>query len=256
MKKMMAGLVTLFVISTTQFTSATIVRFDTSMGTIDVNLYDELTPETVNNFLSYVNAEDYDNSIIHRSINNFIVQGGGFRYDGTLPLDGITEGSAVTNEPYFSNLPGTIAMAKLGRRPNSATNQWFFNLSDNSEDLDKQNGGFTVFGEVMLDDMDVVAAIADLPEFDFDGVFTDIPLRNYGVEEINNQTNPGSEHFVFVHSVRVVDATTNTAEGLSPTPNTLLTADTDSSGGGAIPIPLLIMMFAVYVSGRLRRNLV
>jgi hypothetical protein len=63
----------------------------------------------------------------------------------------------------FSNTAGTIAMAKVDGDPNSATSQWFFNVGDNSANLDFQNGGFTVFGYVLGDGMDVINAFSALP---------------------------------------------------------------------------------------------
>ena len=69
-------------------------------------------------------------------------------------------------------------MAKLGGDPNSATSQWFINLNDNSANLDAQNGGFTVFGEVIGDGMTVVDALAALPTFTVSGN-PNFPLNNY-----------------------------------------------------------------------------
>jgi peptidyl-prolyl cis-trans isomerase A (cyclophilin A) len=69
-------------------------------------------------------------------------------------------------------------MAKLGGNPNSATSQWFFNLADNSANLDSQNGGFTVFGQV-VSGMDVVDAMADFQIRQQGGVFNEIPMQNY-----------------------------------------------------------------------------
>lgn len=96
----------------------------------------------------------------------FIIQGGGYVWnDSTNNISSISPNAPVANEfsPARSNKRGTIAMAKVSNDPNSATSQWFINLADNSANLDNQNGGFTVFGEVSADSMSVVDAIAALP---------------------------------------------------------------------------------------------
>ena len=132
--------------------SATIVEFTTSHGNFTVNLHDETTPITVSNFLKYINDGDYDNTVVHRVVPDFVMQAGGFEFTGTFPLTAIATDSTIQNEPVYSNVRGTIAMAKVGGNENSATSQWFVNLSDNSAggpQLDSQNGGFTVFGEVI-----------------------------------------------------------------------------------------------------------
>jgi len=98
--------------------SATIVEFQTVIGNFEVNLYDNDTPATVANFLDYVNNGAYTNSVYHRSAPGFVVQGGGFTFGMALPLNTIPTNPAVTNEPEFSNVRGTIAMAKLGNDPN------------------------------------------------------------------------------------------------------------------------------------------
>ena len=87
----------------------------------------------------------------------------------------IQDYGTVKNQPGNSNLEGTVAMAKLGGQPDSATNQWFVNLSDNTF-LDEQNGGFTVFGKVLGSGMDVVGDLASADVFDFGGVFSQLPL--------------------------------------------------------------------------------
>jgi hypothetical protein len=88
-----------------------------------------LTPTTVGNFLSYVSDGSYDNTMIHRSVSDFVIQGGGFTaptvaadQTGSDPVAIPTKGT-ITNEPGNSNLRGTLAMAKLGGQPNSATSQ-------------------------------------------------------------------------------------------------------------------------------------
>ncbi|TRW89990.1 peptidylprolyl isomerase [Candidatus Methylobacter oryzae] len=163
--------------------STTVVRMQTSLGVIDVQLFDSAAPLTVANFLSYVDSGAYNRSFIHRSMKSFIIQGGGYVWDGSTnnTVKTIPSGTPVVNEfsPSRSNLRGTIAMAKLGGDPNSATNQWFFNLADNSANLDSQNGGFTVFGQVVGKGMAAVDAIAALQVVNgggTNGVFSNLPL--------------------------------------------------------------------------------
>jgi len=228
---------------------ATIVQLETSAGPIKINLYDQSTPLTVANFLQYVEDGDYENVIFHRSVSNFIVQGGGFTYNGGnqlnangLPLNNISSNSAVANEPVFSNVRGTIAMAKLGGNPNSATNQWFINLSDsNQANLDFQNGGFTVFGEVIEDGMDIMDDFAALPKEDFGSPFNEIPLDNY---DSTNSPTPTDNNLVIISSISVINTAVNTAADLAPTPTTappITTPEPLSSGGGGSFGWLLLM---------------
>ena len=76
------------------------------------------------NFLSYATAGRFDGTVIHRSVPGFVIQGGGFRFDEQLPLVATTTNAAIINEPKWSNVRATIAMAKVAGNPNSATNQW------------------------------------------------------------------------------------------------------------------------------------
>lgn len=180
-------------LAVTKVAAAPLARFYTLYGNIDVTLFKTQTPLTVNNFLRYANHTsteyNYDNTFIHRSVKNFVIQGGGFK---VTPQNTIIRGkqyAAVPNEPRPNNpgnVRGTIAMAKLGDLPNSATNQWFFNLGDNRSNLDVQNGGFTVFGKVAnatsLKNMDKIAA---LKIFNLDNaVFTETPLVGNGAAAI------------------------------------------------------------------------
>lgn len=148
---------------------ATIVRYQTVLGDIDVRLYDTATPASVANFMNYLNDGDWDDSIIHRSVSDFVVQGGGFKWDSELEnITRLSTDPSVINEPGISNLRGTVAYAKLGSDPNSATSQWFFNVDDNTFlDNPLNNGGFTVFGRVLGNGMDIVDAINALPTTDF-----------------------------------------------------------------------------------------
>jgi len=158
----------------------TVVRFDTPLGSFEVELFPDVAPITVANFLRYVSDGDYANSFVHRSVAGFVIQGGGFAYENGAPV-AIPTNPPITNEFGLSNVRGTIAMAKQAGNPNSATSQWFINLADNSAALDTQNGGYTVFGRVVGNGMTVVDAIAAVPTFDAGGAFTEMPLRDYTV---------------------------------------------------------------------------
>lgn len=162
----------------------TIGRIVTSLGEIDIRFFNDQTPLTVANFFQYADLGIYDSSFFHRSVTDFVVQGGGF--DATDPSFGQVEDfPPVLNEPGISNTRGTIAMAKLGGDPNSATNEWFFNLADNSANLDSQNGGFTVFAEVIDSDslavMDALAALPTINATSVGGAFSDLPVLEEGV---------------------------------------------------------------------------
>jgi cyclophilin family peptidyl-prolyl cis-trans isomerase len=171
--------------------TGTVTRFTTNQPGANNRFFVELfdtagadrtrtTPATASNFLAYVNAGRYRNTIVHRSVPGFVVQGGGFTVSTTSPasISDVNQFAAVVNEPGNTNVRGTIAMAKLGGDPNSATNQWFFNLADNAANLDNQNGGFTAFGRVLGSGMSVVDAMAEVPRFGFQAPFDTIPLRN------------------------------------------------------------------------------
>jgi cyclophilin family peptidyl-prolyl cis-trans isomerase len=158
--------------------SATNVTMQTPFGAVEIELFDEATPKTVANFLKYVNEGAYENSFIHRSVEDFVVQGGGWYYVGPF-AESIPTGPPVMNEPGISNVRGTIAMAKQPNDPDSATSQWFFNLEDNSAQLDNSNGGFTVFGQVKGDGMEVIDQIADLPIYNAGPSVDQLPLIDY-----------------------------------------------------------------------------
>jgi cyclophilin family peptidyl-prolyl cis-trans isomerase len=118
----------------------------------------------VANFLSYADNGKYANTFFHRSVAGFVVQTGGYLYDTSHGYRVVTPSAAVQNEPGISNLKGTLAMAKLGGDPNSATCEYFVNVSDdNAPNLDYQNGGFTVFGRVAGNGMSVINPINTLP---------------------------------------------------------------------------------------------
>lgn len=242
--------------------NATIVQFQTVLGNFEVNLYDESTPETVANFLAYVNTGAYDNVVFHRAVDGFVAQGGGFRYEGTEALASVVQNDPVVNEPVFSNVRGTIAMAKLSGDANSATSQWFINLGDNSSNLDVQNGGFTVFGEVIGNGMYVLDAIDALPTFPFESPFDTLPLRGYTEQDAADGVEITDEHFVLVTAIVVIDGAADTAAGLSPVPNTLINqpptsppANSDGGGGGAMGLGSLLLFGLLGIRRWRRGNL-
>jgi cyclophilin family peptidyl-prolyl cis-trans isomerase len=157
-----------------------VVRVETPLGSFEVELFPDLAPITVANFLKYVSAGDYENSFFHRSVPGFVIQGGGYAFENGEPV-AIATRAAIINEFGRSNLRGTLAMAKQAGDPNSATNQWFINLVNNAAALDGQNGGFTVFGQILGDGMAVVDALVAVPIFSAGGPFTELPLRDYTV---------------------------------------------------------------------------
>ncbi|WOO41598.1 peptidylprolyl isomerase [Rubellicoccus peritrichatus] len=162
------------------------VQVVTNLGTIPLELTPDRAPKTVENFLNYVFDGDYTDTLFHRSAPGFVIQTGGFaliQSEEQNSIDPIATDEPVVNEFNVSNTLGTIAMAKLGNDPDSATSQWFINLQNNGSTLDGQNGGFTVFGSVTGDGMDVANAIAALPRFNFSSFFNlplnELPLQNY-----------------------------------------------------------------------------
>ena len=108
----------------------------------------------------------------------------------------IESGPSVLNEPGISNIVGTLAMAKTGAGPNTATNQWFFSVGDNSSNLDNQNGGFTVFGRVIGSGLSVINAINALPKYNLQSnistnpdavTFGYVPLRGDNSQTLANR---------------------------------------------------------------------
>ena len=150
---------------------------ETPLGDIHIDLLTDDAPNTVANFVNYVKNFKYYKSFMHRSVPGFVIQGGGFTFNGANP-QGIIPFAPVDNEFKISNTRGTVAMAKIGGLPDSATSQWFINLADNSAMLDSENGGYTVFGRV-TDGMAVADAISQLQVIDAEGPFAELPVINY-----------------------------------------------------------------------------
>lgn len=180
---------------------ATNVIMETPLGDIEIELFDDVTPGTVANFLNYVDDGDYEGTFVHRSVPGFVIQGGGFTFeDGTVPP--ILTDPPIANEFNLSNVRGTIAMAKRGGDKDSATSQWFINLADNSGSLDGddgQGGGFfTVFGQVVGDGMAVADAIAGLNRVNAGAPFTQLPVIDFSVAPLE------AENFVYSNVMRAL----------------------------------------------------
>jgi len=227
--KIFASLITFGALSFVNIAHATIVEFQTSHGNFKVNLFDQTTPKTVANFLHYVEGGKYENVLIHRvaseGAGGTIVQGGGYENNGTYSTPHIPTIGTVDNEPVWSNVKGTIAMAK-GSDPDSATSEWFVNIHDNSDNgfkLDTQTGGFTVFGQI-IEGMDTLETISNLT------LCGTTPMT---------ECVESSENFVTITHTSILDNDPASATSLSPVKNTLLeeskqTPDvSDSSSGGS-----------------------
>ncbi len=187
-----------------------LVQFQTNLGNINVEMLPNTAPKTVANFLQYVNAGSYTNSIFHRSVVSgiYIIQGGGYQLVNNLPV-AIAQNAPIVDEFHVSNIRGTLAMAQLSNQPNSATNEWFFNTQDNSASLDTQgtNPGFAVFGQVAdAASLAVMDAIQAVPTYDLSGdpawgsAFTNLPLQNYN----GNPSQVTSANVVLVKAITQV----------------------------------------------------
>lgn len=149
-----------------------IVVLETSKGTIEIELFVEDAPLTVANFLRYVDEGFYDDTVFHRVIPKFVVQGGGFTPELELkPTHGEVP---IETKNKLKNERGSVAMARMASK-DSASSQFFVNLTDN-EQLDRQAGsyGYTVFGRV-ISGLDVVDQIADV-QTSRRGPMEDVPI--------------------------------------------------------------------------------
>jgi peptidyl-prolyl cis-trans isomerase A (cyclophilin A) len=148
------------------------VRFETTLGDFTIELFEKEAPETVENFLKYIDAGFFDGTIFHRIVPGFVIQGGGFTEDMTQKR---TQ-PAIKNEADngLKNERGTLSMARTNDI-NSATSQFFVNLKDNDFlDHKRDNFGYAVFARVTAG-MDVIDKIAAVKTGRRRG-FEDVPL--------------------------------------------------------------------------------
>src|SRR4051812_7381327 len=152
-----------------------VVVMDTTYGTIKLELFEDQAPNTVKNFLGYVDSKYFDGLIFHRVIKDFMIQGGGFE-PGMRPRKAK---EPIKNEPKLSNKRGTIAMGQVPGNPDSATSEFYINVIDNPHlDADpvKKQPGYTVFGRV-IEGIEVVDKIAAV-RTDHVGQTGDIPIED------------------------------------------------------------------------------
>ena len=139
------------------------VVMKTSLGSVTIELYPDKAPETVKNFLQYVNDKFYDGTIFHRVISNLMIQGGGMDVTNSKKPTRAPIKNEAANK--LKNEIGTVAMARTNE-PNSATAQFFINVKDNGflnyQDSSPQGIGYCVFGKVTAG-MDVVEKIKAVP---------------------------------------------------------------------------------------------
>ncbi|HBF70538.1 MAG TPA: peptidylprolyl isomerase, partial [Alteromonas australica] len=151
------------------------VTFKTNFGDITLELFEDKAPKTVENFLSYVKDGFYDNTIFHRVIEGFMIQGGGF----TVDMDQKDTKDTIENEANngIANEKGTIAMARTND-PHSATAQFFINVNNNdflNHTSESVNGwGYCAFGKV-TEGMDVVEKIKSVKTGSH-GYHQDVPV--------------------------------------------------------------------------------
>ena len=184
----------------------------------DQNKNNQTTPITANNFLEYVMDGSYNQTLIHRLVPNFVIQGGGYTWPsvasnqtGGVPITLQSKGEII-NEPLNSNLMGTIAMAKISGSPDSATSQWFINLGDNLH-LDSQNEGFTVFGHILGDGIKNPLLLNDQTIYnvsysDTDLNIPEIPLLNIQGNIINTQ------NYFAIQTVNIIDERSSEIENV------------------------------------------
>lgn len=158
------------------------IRMQTTMGAIDIELDYEKAPETAKNFEQYVRDGFYDGTLFHRVINGFMIQGGGLTPDmANKPTRDPIKNEADNG---LKNLTGTLAMARTGD-PHSATAQFFINVKDNDfldfKSPDRNGWGYCVFGKV-VNGMDVVNKIKTQPTANKKG-HQDVPVDDIIIEK-------------------------------------------------------------------------
>jgi peptidyl-prolyl cis-trans isomerase A (cyclophilin A) len=189
---------------------------------LNITLLDAQTPQTVSNFYDYINSGRYNDSIFSRLVTGFVLQGGGATFSGSNPngkLTSIPLFPSVANEFGVSNTKGTIAMAQSGGNINSATDQFFFNLVNNTQgavapagNLDVQK--FAVFGTLLgATDLQTLATLAATPNQNMSASpvasklptvgLQNVPLNNYSAGAANFPKQTTAANYVLLKNFTV-----------------------------------------------------
>lgn len=224
--------------------AGTLVTYNLTVGSaqrsIQFDLFDDVAPQTVTNFLNYVTSGRYQDTIVHRyavtqSGSPFVIQGGGYNVSQftSNPLPNLPAHIPVfaspQNEYQLSNARiGTLAMARVGQQVNSATSEWFVNMTNNTF-LNTVDQGFTVFGWVVGDGMNVLNEITTFNRTNINfpgGTFGDVPKNGQGQFVTLNSVSVVETHPSFQNPLWDADVNnsgTLTAADIMPIVNGLLT---------------------------------
>ena len=244
--------------------------------TINIKLFDGIAPNTVTNFLSYIDDGSYNGIFFNRSVKDFVLQTGGYTFNpalGNFTIDNtgayngglqpVSPKITIANEFKLPNKRGTIAMAKKpaqyvdasgnnytqpgpgrtlvpGTGPDSAANEWFINLSDNLF-LDDSNGGFTVFGEILGADLSVIDSVGSAPTFDLSiqlqsSAFTDLPLTGFSSPPQLQDIN--ENNLIYLRNFRYLFDITDVIDLGDPIPNTSITKNIIINNSGVNPLSI------------------
>ena len=162
------------------------VQVVTSLGNFTIELNAERAPLTVANFLAYVDQGHYTNTLVHRAIANFVIQGGGFNVDYTPKPAPAT----VVNESGngLSNVRGTVGLART-TEPHGGNSQFYVNINDNAAlDPNQTRWGYAVFGRVVAG-MDVVDRIGNVATGKH-GIMDETPLKPVVIMKVERVSSP------------------------------------------------------------------
>jgi cyclophilin family peptidyl-prolyl cis-trans isomerase len=168
------------------------VVLSTDAGNVVIELYEDKAPLTVRHFMSYVEANHYDNTVFHRVIGNLLVQGGAYTADYRLKPDRGLIRSESNNG--LRNLRGTVAAARRANEPDSAGAQFFINVVDNPQfdfvaTTDAQSQGYTVFGRV-VEGMEVIDGLRAVKVAPRAGIGDATPIKPIIIRQIRSAETP------------------------------------------------------------------